>query len=114
YNSKQEKGFAHIKIVKELGKVPAIQWINRRNFDSEVDIILSRIELKNFLPDFILAYSSGENEILSLPFFKMRFIQFDEYKENLVENLPYGGAPEGRLLFLDSEFNQAILLSNYL
>ncbi|KEM52370.1 hypothetical protein AD47_5049, partial [Escherichia coli 6-319-05_S4_C3] len=31
------------------------------------------------LPQYVLGYSSGENEILSLPFFKMRFVQFDEY-----------------------------------
>ena len=63
---------------------------------------------------FVLGYSSGENEILSLPFFKMRFIQFDEYLDSLKNDMPYAGKPESRQTFLDSAFNQAILLSNLL
>lgn len=114
YNQKRVDLFAHIKIAKELARTPVIEWTNRKIFNSDGETVLSKLELKNFLPDFVLAYSSGENEILSLPFFKMRFIQFDEYKENLIEKHSYGGVPEARLLFLDSEFNQAILLSNYL
>ena len=38
----------------------------------------SEQEIKSFLPEYVVGYSSGENEILSLPFFKMRLIQFDE------------------------------------
>lgn len=62
----------------------------------------------------MVGYSSGENEILSLPFFKMRFIQFDEYWTSLREGLPYPGRPETRLTYLDSSFSQAILLCNLL
>lgn len=66
------------------------------------------------LPQYVLGYSSGENEILSLPFFKMRFVQFDEYWHALSNQLPYSGRPETRLAFLDSGFSQAILLCNLL
>mgnify|MGYP003679586708 FL=1 len=66
------------------------------------------------LPQYIIGYSSGENEILSLPFFKMRFVQYDEYYHALKEQLPYGGSPESRLIYLDNSFSQAILLSNLL
>jgi len=44
----------------------------------------------------------------------MRFIHFDEYKDYLIKELPYLSVPEGRLTFLNSEFNQAIVLSNLL
>jgi len=61
-----------------------------------------------------LGYSSGENEILSLPFFKGRFIQYDEYLDSLKNDVSYAGKPESRQTFLDNAFNQAILLSNLL
>lgn len=70
-------------------------------------------DLPDYLPDHILGYSSGENEILSLPFFKMRFVHLDEYLQALKGNISYHGRPESRLTFLDEEFSQAILLSNF-
>jgi hypothetical protein len=70
--------------------------------------------VKEFLPKFILGYSSGHNEILSLPFFKMRFIHFDEYRNRLVGDLDYGGKPEGGMIYVDDQFSQAILLCHYL
>lgn len=68
----------------------------------------------DFLVPYVLGYSSGENEILSLPFFKMRFVQFDEYWTALAKQLPYPGHPDARLAYLDSGFSQAILLCNLL
>jgi restriction system-associated AAA family ATPase len=75
---------------------------------------LERIDAKQFLPGYILGYSSGENEILSLPFYKMRFIYFDEYREMLLTESGYMLPKEGCLSFLDNDFSQAILLSNFL
>ncbi|OME91846.1 ABC transporter [Paenibacillus amylolyticus] len=106
--------FAHIKIVKVNDTAPTIIWVNRYIFDVDADQILNSHEAKEVLPAFILGYSSGENEILSLPFFKMRFIHYDEYKDFLNRQIPYSSLPEGRLTFLNSEFNQAIVLSNLL
>ncbi len=106
--------YAHIKIIKENDKSPLIYWVNRDSFNGEADQILTSIESKELLPDFVLGYSSGENEILSLPFFKMRFIHFDEYRDYLIRQISYSSVPEGRLTFLNSEFNQAILISNFL
>lgn len=106
--------YAHIKVVKKNDKSPLIYWVNRDLFNVEADQILTSNETKELLPDFVLGYSSGENEILSLPFFKMRFIHFDEYKDYLIRQSSYSRVPEGRLTFLNSEFNQAIVLSNLL
>lgn len=111
--NKKTSGNAHIRIVKELGKTPEILWLNRNTFDAKGKIGLERTEVKQFLPRYILGYSSGENEILSLPFFKMRFIHFDEYRDAVLQDLPYS-TPEGRLTFLDNDFSQAIVLSNFL
>jgi restriction system-associated AAA family ATPase len=96
-------------------KRPDNQGITWNVFDSNNDpydaLNTSIIDL---LIPYVLGYSSGENEILSLPFFKMRFVQFDEYWNALVKQLPYPGYPETRLAYLDNGFSQAILLCNML
>lgn len=109
-----ESSLAKIKIFKDFGKEPEVHWLNRQDFEESVDTLLSRLEVKEFLPKYVLGYSSGQNEILSLPFFKMRFIHFDEYKDRLIQSLDYGQVPEGRLTYLDSAFSQAVILSNLL
>jgi restriction system-associated AAA family ATPase len=103
---------AHIKITKIPGSSARVFWLNHPDYSEENP--LSRVDAWDLLPQFVLGYSSGGNEILSLPFFKMRFIQFDEYLDSLKSDLSYAGKPESRQTFLDNAFNQAILLSNLL
>ncbi len=102
----------HVKIVKEIGSGPQFFILNGVGIDQNTP--LDSRQIKAVLPDFVVAYSSGENEILSLPFFKMRFIHFDEYLDSVRKETPYSGTPEGRLIFLDQDLNQAILLSNFI
>ncbi|ADU66434.1 ABC transporter [Desulfurispirillum indicum S5] len=108
--SKGHDGQAHVRIVKQPGEAPKCLLLNHAEQEGAVEQTLAR----QLLPDYILGYSSGENEILSLPFFKMRFVQFDEYGQALKQQLPYPGRPESRLVYLDSGFSQAILLCNLL
>lgn len=70
-------------------------------------------EAKKYLPDLIIGYSSGENEILSIPFLKTRLIHFDEYYEAVEKKLAYK-EPESSLIYIDYEMSQAVLLSNYI
>ncbi|MFA9394741.1 MAG: restriction system-associated AAA family ATPase [Halodesulfovibrio sp.] len=105
---------AHVLIVKEPGKAPQWSLLNHEDMNGEVELIIDRTIARQLLPDFLLAYSSGENEILSLPFFKMRFIQFDEYWQTLRRQDSYPSRPESRMAYLDNEFSQAILLCNLL
>jgi len=65
---------------------------------------------KQYLPDLVVGYSSGENEILSLPFIKHRLIHFDEYHEAVKTKLPFH-EPETSLLYIDQEMSQAVLLA---
>ncbi|WP_316834464.1 restriction system-associated AAA family ATPase [Pedobacter nutrimenti] len=105
---------AHIQITKEDGKTPVIKCLNKDLFDSEnPELELTRLEVKDILPEYVVGYSSGENEILSLPFFKMRFIHYDEYEDALRNETGYS-QPEGRLVYLDNQYSQAIFLTNYL
>lgn len=101
-----------IFILKEPGRSPVITQTELET--GEKKDLVDRQEIREILPEFVLGYSSGENEILSLPFFKMRFVQFDEYWQALKQQLPYPGRPESRLVYLDSGFSQAILLCNLL
>lgn len=64
---------------------------------------------KEFLPDLVVGYSSGENEILSIPFIKNRLVHFDEYKEAIGKR-PYS-EPETSLIYIDKEMSQAVLLA---
>lgn len=115
--------FAEVNIVKSLHNSPDIIWRNFAKFNLEAGDI-GELENGNgvvgerlrelLLPQYVLGYSSGENEILSLPFFKMRFIQYDEYLNALKKQLSYFGRPETRLIYLDSSFSQAILLCVFL
>jgi restriction system-associated AAA family ATPase len=68
---------------------------------------------KIYLPDIIVGYSSGENEILSLPFRKSRLINFDKYREDYKEKRPFE-EPENSLIYIDSEMSQAVLLASLL
>jgi restriction system-associated AAA family ATPase len=106
---------AHILIVKEAGNKPKVQWLNKSDYSTKSDD-LDKKSIQLLLPKYVLGYSSGENELLSLPFFKTRFLHFDEYADKLRFEEPYGypPKPEGRLVYLDKEFSQAILLANLL
>lgn len=108
-----------VTISKEIGKEPVmtIQAFPFSNDQKIINVSLlpslhndARAPGKEYLPDIVVGYSSGENEILSLPFIKNRLIQFDEYKEAVIKNYSYD-EPESSLIYIDREMSQAVLLS---
>jgi restriction system-associated AAA family ATPase len=110
---------ANVRVEKIKDESPRMFWTNSQDFSHlsegvDEDGLCGERHRDLLLPEFVVGYSSGENEILSLPFFKMRFIQFDEYWTSLRDGLPYPGRPDTRLTYLDSSFSQAILLCNLL
>lgn len=112
--TKGHDGQAHVRIAKQPDEAPKWFLLNHAEQDGAVEMTIGQTLARQLLPAYILGYSSGENEILSLPFFKLRFVQFDEYDQALKQQLPYPGRPESRLVYLDSGFSQAILLCNLL
>jgi restriction system-associated AAA family ATPase len=106
--------WADVRISKTTNEAVQIEWKNQHEFDADGLYAVKFGHADVLLPEYVLGYSSGENEILSLPFFKMRFVQFDEYWNALAQKLPYPGHPETRMAYLDGEFSQAILLCNLL
>ena len=106
--------WAKVSVLKQPGEPVRFQWENQSDFDTDAYDAFNGGHADILLPQYVLGYSSGENEILSLPFFKMRFVQFDEYWNALTQQLPYAGRPDARLAYLDNGFSQAILLCNLL
>ena len=74
----------------------------------------SNATAKLFLPEIVVGYSSGENEILSLPFHKTRLIHFDNYQQALLNNERYINKPLTSLVYVDYGMSQAVLLSIFL
>lgn len=106
--------WAKVGVWKNSGESVRFQWENQSDFDTDAYEVFKGGHADILLPQYVLGYSSGENEILSLPFFKLRFVQFDEYWNALTGQLSYPGHPETRLAYLDNGFSQAILLCNLL
>ncbi|MRT01412.1 restriction system-associated AAA family ATPase [Ralstonia pickettii] len=114
YRSPDSPPWAKVGVWKNAGESVRLLWENQSDFSTDVYEAFKGGHADILLPHYVLGYSSGENEILSLPFFKMRFVQFDEYWNALTRQLSYPGHPETRLAYLDSGFSQAILLCNLL
>ncbi|MGO3870383.1 MAG: restriction system-associated AAA family ATPase [Alcaligenes sp.] len=114
YRSPDSPPWAKVGVWKNAGESVRFLWENQGDFSTDVVEAFKGGHADILLPQYVLGYSSGENEILSLPFFKMRFVQFDEYWNALTRQLSYPGHPETRLAYLDSGFSQAILLCNLL
>ena len=114
------ENFTLVTIQKRVGKRPEMHH-QPYPFNGEkikVSVVAQKngkiqAEAKKYLPDLVIGYSSGENEILSIPFLKTRLVHFDEYLEALNENLKYN-EPESSLIYIDYEMSQAVLLSNYI
>lgn len=116
-DSKKQIVENYIKVIihKENEKAPVLKIISQDQI-IESEFIEVNTNIRSFLPEFVIGYSSGENEILSLPFVKSRLLQFDEYLYHLEENATYEleKKPESSLVYMDYHSSQAILLANFL
>lgn len=111
--------FDKVTIEKKKGEEPKL-FIQHYPFDETVErkeISLKSSENndivaegKSYLPDLVVGYSSGENEILSLPFIKNRLVNFDKYREDFRQQIRYE-EPETSLIYIDEGMSQAVLLA---
>jgi len=66
------------------------------------------------LPNNVIGYSSGQNELISNPFIKLDYYYFDEFiKSTGVENIEIN-TNINRMFFMDYESNELIVIANYL
>jgi restriction system-associated AAA family ATPase len=113
--------FDKVTIIKKVGEAPRM-FVQPFPFNDdpsnieEVSLIPSinkesPAEGKRYLPAHIIAYSSGENEILSLPFIKSRLVHLDEFKQATKDNYDKYEEPENSLIYIDNNMSQAVLLA---
>ncbi|MBV6472211.1 MAG: hypothetical protein JPMHGGIA_00466 [Saprospiraceae bacterium] len=97
----------HVRISKTENSPPVFEWINGEEIKSITE------SKDKALPERIVGYSSGQNELLSIPFYKSRF---SFYKSLLKEqkSIYKGNVKSSRLQYIDYEENASILLSNFL
>lgn len=99
----------NITIVKEPKLLPKITLTS----DNNKEIVSSTDHDIFILPNHIIAYSSGQNELISNPFIKSNYRYFELLEKKLAKeiNLELG---LNRLFFLDYESSQIATICNYL
>lgn len=116
---KTVEDYVNIIIRKEKLEPPKIK-ITAQDQTEEFGFIEITNSIRSYLPELVIGYSSGENEILSLPFVKSRLLQLDEYyyhlknRDKLELNYNLSEKPESSLVYMDYHMSQAILLANFL
>ncbi|WP_306568548.1 restriction system-associated AAA family ATPase [Flavobacterium lindanitolerans] len=116
---KEVENYHNVIIRKEKGEIPQIK-IKALDQSDEPEFIDISGSIRSYLPELVIGYSSGENEILSLPFIKSRLLQLDEYiyhlrnRDKLVLDYKIEEKPESSLVYMDYHMSQAILLANFL
>ena len=116
---KNVENYHNVIVRKEKDKLPQIKI--KALDQTEVPIFIDISDsIRTYLPELVIGYSSGENEILSLPFIKSRLLQLDEYiyhlrnRTRLVLDYKLEEKPESSLVYMDYHMSQAILLANFL
>ena len=106
-----------IRIAKKVGEAPKLTVFEPHLGPTKIfSITLEDNQeanisfLKQYLPEYIVAYSSGENETLSIPFIKSRLLHLEEFKQATIGNYKKYINPENNLIYIDANMSQAILL----
>lgn len=111
-----EQHAVRISVTKQVGEAPRMSVVPLHSIAPAMHFNLEKSSegmasmAKSFLPQYVVAYSSGENETLSIPFIKSRFIHLFEFRENVVNDVLDYSSPENSLIYVDSNMSQAILL----
>ena len=108
-----------VRITKAKGKAPKMfvsyPFRKDENKHEESLIPMRNVGLpargKKYLPKHVVAYSSGENETISIPYIKSRLIHLDEFRDTTVFGYQTSCiTPENGMIYIDSNMSQAILL----
>ncbi|NPD86399.1 restriction system-associated AAA family ATPase [Lentimicrobium sp. L6] len=97
----------HIQIKKPINEVAEYSFKPIGGDDKEYRTVEKGSEL--LLPKNIIAYSSGQNELISNPFYKLKYHYFNE-----IEKLNGNNETSDRLFFIDQSNNFNVFISNFL
>ncbi|HTA63225.1 MAG TPA: restriction system-associated AAA family ATPase [Bacteroidia bacterium] len=100
------KDGCHVRIIKQLDELPEFSF---KKYGGK-DFIRLDDTTEFLLPTKVIAYTSGQNELLSNPFHKIKYHYFKELQK--VD--PQNNAVSDRLFFLDNSSNFSIFVANML
>jgi restriction system-associated AAA family ATPase len=112
----------NVTITKQVGLDPVFQF----SYGAGAERIASRDQAPKLLPNQVIGYSSGMNELISIPFLKMDFFYLDMMRrkmkqqsgeQSLSTQMPSTYQDQftvNRLFFLDYHSNAMMILANYL
>lgn len=107
-DSGDEKYFeTHVRIVKPLGELPEFS-MKKRGEDG-----FDRVDLntEKLLPSKVIAYTSGQNELISNPYFKLKYHYFRMFEKGEGAS---SEEPQHRLFYLDYNMNFSVFIANML
>lgn len=111
YSAFADSGYLHVRVEKPLGDPPrfSIKAISGTGINGYRTISQNTHLL---LPSKIIAYTSGQNELLSNPYYKLKYHYFKSYENKKQIDQPL--ADNHRLFFLDYSTNFSIFVANLL
>jgi|GEM_PF-750626 Predicted ATP-binding protein involved in virulence len=103
--------FIHVRIEKALDGVPTYYLVSQ---DGKKTPRQLHSKTQEALPTKVIAYTSGQNELLSNPYHKLKYHYFRTFEDR--KNHGYGEklADSHRLFFLDYNTNFSIFVANVL
>lgn len=100
----------HVRIIKPLGAYPefSIKKFGKHHFERQDK------GTEFLLPTKIIAYTSGQNELLSNPYYKIKYHYFKTFEDKKKLDEGEELAENHRLFFLDYSTNFSIFVANVL
>lgn len=130
FQRENEANWLHILIIKEWDTIPVYQIVapkGRNLIIDDKDYEGNELITHHILPQKVIGYSSGQNELLSNSFLKMRYHYFNEYLEKISLSEEYDESEnnsqtdhssnfiaDGKLVLLDYRNNASVFIANSL
>lgn len=101
-----------IRIIKKPNTLPrVITVLDNREYKTAY---VKKSDLNISLPQHIIGYSSGMNELISNSFIKMGFHYIEQFENLLSEDAGAGSLDVNRMFFMDYDSNKLITIANFL
>lgn len=108
-NQLLKDGYAHVRITKPQGAAAEYNFVRQDEIKEPRKVTDNTQEV---LPTKVIAYTSGQNELLSNPYYKLKYHYFKTFEDK--KKLDVELAENHRLFFLDYSTNFSIFIANIL
>ena len=106
-----------VKLTKKKNEECTASFFENQRLNQDFELTAKRMDrVGNLLPQRIVGYSSGANELISNPFIRMDLHYFDRYKASVGEKgvTLTRSEQNDRLFFMDYQSNALVTIANYL